>query len=57
MLLNSLPQLRAVLLTQKHDRLPRARPQVVCLLDALNEHVVEVLAVIVELHQLLSRIV
>lgn len=57
MFLNSFPQLRAVLLTQKHDRLPRARPQIVGLLDALNEQVVEVLAVVVELHQLLGRIV
>lgn len=47
--LDSLPKLRAVFLAQKHDSLPRARPQVVCLFHALNKQVMEVFAIIIKL--------
>lgn len=56
MFLDSLPELGTIFLAQKHDSLSGARPQVVCLFDALNKQVMEMLAIIVELHQLLRWI-
>lgn len=56
MFLDSFPELGAVFLAQKHDGLPGASPQVVCLFHTLNKQIMEMLAIIVKLHQLLGRI-
>lgn len=50
-----LPQLRGVVFGQGHDALGRAVPEEIGLFDAVDEGVVEDLALRVEFHQLLVR--